>query len=121
MKDDGWKEVLERQYRPEEHAHWAENPPLEGFDQEAYSRPCAALGARIEAALPLDPASDRAQAFRDECNALLAPFRAVATPEMMAGASRFWSQAERYRDDVKMPFSIEVRDLVAAAQRARDA
>ncbi|PSJ37541.1 MerR family transcriptional regulator [Allosphingosinicella deserti] len=120
MKDDGWKEVLERHYTPEELAHWAANPPLEGFDQAAYSRQWEALGARIEEALPLDPASDRAQAFLDEWNALLAPFRAVATPEMMAGASRFWAQAEQYRDDVRMPFSIEVRDLIAAAQCARN-
>ncbi|MEA3014500.1 MAG: MerR family transcriptional regulator, thiopeptide resistance regulator, partial [Sphingomonadales bacterium] len=55
-----------------------------GFDQEAYNRQWADLGGRIAAALPLDPAGAEAQAFYGEWQALLAPFKAVATPEMMA-------------------------------------
>jgi DNA-binding transcriptional MerR regulator len=55
MEAENWKQALERHYTPEQLAHWADNPPPAGFDQEDYSRRWAELGARIEAALPLDP------------------------------------------------------------------
>jgi DNA-binding transcriptional MerR regulator len=119
MADDNWKQVLGQHYSQEELAHWAENPPPAGFDQDTYARQWQELGARIEAALPLDTASDQAQAFVAEWDALLAPFRAVATPQMMAGAQSFWEQADQYRDRVQMPFSPEVFRFIQAAQQAK--
>jgi MerR family transcriptional regulator, thiopeptide resistance regulator len=119
MDQEQWKKVLADHYTPEELAHWAENPPPAGFDQEAYTRQWQELGARIEAALPLDPAGEQAQTFLAEWDALLAPFRAVATPQMMEGATRFWEQADRYRDQVTMPFSREVMRFIQAACEAR--
>jgi hypothetical protein len=110
MADDNWKQVLGQHYSQEELAHWAENPPPAGFDQDIYARQWQELGARIEAALPLDPAGEQAQAFVAEWDALLAPFRAVATPQMMAGAQSFWEQADQYRDQVQMPFSRKCSD-----------
>jgi len=119
MPDDSWKQVLEEHYSPEELAHWADNPPPAGFDQQAYTRQWQELGARIEAALPLDPASARAQAFVAEWDALLAPFRAAATPQMMAGAQSFWEKADVYADKVQMPFSLDVVRFIQAAQQAK--
>lgn len=121
MTDDNWKRVLERQYSPEELQHWADNPAPAGFDQAAYAGKWQDLGGRIEAALPLDPASDQAQAFVAEWDQLLAPFLAVATPQMQAGAQRFWGNAEQHRGEMQLPFGAAVmrfiKDAKAAAQR----
>lgn len=119
MSDNAMKQVLEKHYTPEELAHWAENPPPQGFDQEAYARQWQELGARIEAALPLDPASDEAARFVAEWEQLLAPFKAVATPQMMEGAQRFWDNAEQHRGEMQLPFSPAVMAFIRSAQAAR--
>ncbi len=116
MEQQHWKEALERHYTPEELAHWAENPPPDGFDQAAYARQWRELGARIEAALPLDPKSAKAKALVEEWNALLAPFKAVATPEMMEGAQRFWDNAEQHSGKLDMPFPPAVMRFIREAQ-----
>jgi DNA-binding transcriptional MerR regulator len=118
MEQEQWKKALERHYSGEELAHWAENPPPEGFDQADYSRRWEELGGRIEAALPLDPASAEAQAFVAEWNELLAPFRAVATPQMMEGARRFWQNSEQPAGELKMPFSPAVWQFIQSAGTA---
>lgn len=121
METEHWKQALERHYTPEELARWAENPPPAGFDRADYSRRWADLGARIEAALPLDPAGEAAQAFVAEWEALLEPFRAVATPEMMRGARSFWQSGAAFEGGAKPPFSREAMDFIAAASAARPA
>jgi hypothetical protein len=92
-----------------------------GFDQEAYNRQWADLGGRIAAALPLDPAGAEAQAFYGEWQALLAPFKAVATPEMMAGAANLYNRMDEWRGDRQPPFSMEVWQFIQAAGKARAA
>jgi DNA-binding transcriptional MerR regulator len=123
MEQENWKKVADRYFTPEQQAHWAERmtdvPP--SFDQDAYSRQWAELGARIGAALPLDPASEQAQAFLDEWNALLAPFNAVATPEMKAGAAELYSRMDEWQGEQKPPFSSEVWQFIMAASAARKA
>lgn len=121
MEAESWKQALERHYTPEELAHWADNPPPAGFDQAEYSRRWEELGARIEAALPLDPESSEAQAFVAEWNALLEPFRAVATPEMMRGAQGLWASGAAFEGEAKPPFSRETMDFILAASAARRA
>lgn len=121
METENWKQALERHYTPEELAHWKDNPPPAGFDQAEHSRRWEDLGARIEAALPLDPASAQAQAFVAEWNALLAPFRAAATPEMMRGAKAFWESGAAFEGEVKPPFSREVMTFIMAASAAKPA
>ncbi len=119
MEADKWKQVLEQHYSPEELAHWAEHPPLADFDQEAHSAQWQELGKRIVAALPLDPAGEQAQAFVAEWDALLAPFRALSTVQMMAGAQSFWENSDRYRGQVELPFSPEVFFFMQKAQAAK--
>lgn len=119
MEAEKWKEALARHYSPEELAHWAENAPPADFDQEAYSRQWRELGARIEAALPLDPAGAEARSFYDEWQALLKPFLDVATPEMQAGARRFWENRSQWEGDTRLPFSADVMRLMQAAAAAR--
>lgn len=121
MEHENWKKVADRYFTPEEQARWAErmqDVPA-GFDQDAYSRQWAELSARIEAALPLDPASGEARAFYEEWQALLAPFSAVATPEMMAGATELYSRMDEWRGDQQPPFSMAVWQFIQAAGKAR--
>jgi DNA-binding transcriptional MerR regulator len=119
MEAENWKKVTDRYFTPEERAHWAAHAPAEGFDQQAYSRQWAELSARIEAALPLDPASAEAQAFLDEWQALLKPFTDVATPQMMAGATKLYQRMDEWKDEQKPPFSMRVWQLMQAAAAAR--
>ncbi|HEX8621341.1 MAG TPA: MerR family transcriptional regulator [Allosphingosinicella sp.] len=119
MEAESWKQALERHYTPEELAEWARNPPPAGFDQADYSRRWEELGVRIEAALPLDPACAEAQAFVAEWNALLEPFRAVATPEMVRGAKGFWESGAAFEGGAKPPFSRAVMEFILAASAAK--
>ena len=109
MEQENWKAVFDRYSSPEEQVRWAEKMPAPGtFDQEAYSRQWTDLGERIAARLPLDPTSAEARAFYDEWQALLAPFKAVATPEMMAGATRLYDHMPEWQGEQKPPFPFEV-------------
>ena len=119
MENEKWRELAERHATPDELAEWRDNPPPQGFDQESYSRQWQELGARIEAALPLDPASPEAQAFLGEWQALLKPFLDAATPAMKEGAQRFWQQRAAWEGEVKAPFSAEVQRFIEAAGKAR--
>ncbi|TMJ20063.1 MAG: MerR family transcriptional regulator [Alphaproteobacteria bacterium] len=121
MEPENWKAVTDRYFTPEEKARWSERmSAVPGdFDQEAYSRQWAELSARIEAALPLDPASDEAQALLGEWQALLAPFTSVATPEMMAGATKLYDRMDEWKGEQKPPFSTDVWRFIQEAGKAR--
>ena len=121
MEHENWKAVTDRYFTEEEKAHWAGQGMPAGFDQEAYSRSWADLSARIEAALPLDPAGAEAQSFYDEWQALLAPFKAVASPEMMKGAANLYGRMDEWKDSQKPPFSMEVWNFIQEAGKARPA
>ena len=123
MEDENWKKVVNKHYSPEEQAHWAERMAAlpSGFDPAAYNAQWKALALRIEAALPLDPASAEAQAFLDEWKKLLEPFTQVATPEMMAGATNLYNRMEEWQADQKPPFSMKVWQFIQEAGRARQA
>ena len=122
METENWKKVADRYFSPEEQARWAERmPPDPGFDQAAYSAKWAELGTRIAARLPLDPAGPEAQALYDEWQALLAPFTAVATLEMAAGATKLYDRMPEWQGDMKPPFPMEVWTFIKAAGAARKA
>ena len=121
MEQENWKAVTDRYFSAEEQAHWAERRsemPAD-FDPEAYNRQWTELAARIEAALPLDPAGAEAQAFLVEWQNLLAPFKAVATPEMMEGATNLYNRMDEWKGDQKPPFSMKVWQFIQAAGEAR--
>jgi DNA-binding transcriptional MerR regulator len=121
MEPENWKKVTDRYFSAEEKAEWAERmSAVPGdFDPEAYNRQWADLSLRIEAALPLDPAGREAQALLDEWQALLAPFTAVATPEMMAGATSLYNRMDEWQGDQQPPFSLKVWNFIQAAGKAR--
>ena len=108
MDEENWKKVGDRFWSDEAKADFAANPPPSRFDQKAHSAKWADLTGRIEAALPLDPASEQAKAFYREWQELLAPFKAVATPAMMQSVTRMYDHIDEWKGDQKPPFSSAV-------------
>ena len=120
MEPQDWKKVTDRYFSKEEQAHWAKHMPPRDFDQAEYSRKWADLGKRVEAAIPEGPHSPQARALHDEWLALLAPFKAVATPEMMAGANRFYEQIDEWHCEIpNAPFTPEAFHFIQEIGRRR--
>lgn len=120
MEAEDWKKVTDLYFSKEAQEHWAQHLPQPEFDQAAYSRQWKDLGDRVEAAIPNGPDSREAQALYDEWQELLAPFKAVATPEMMAGATRFYERMDEWHGEVpQAPFTPEVFRFIQAIGRGR--
>lgn len=98
-------------------ASWAALPA--GFDQPAYAQAWRDLGARIEAALPLDPRSTEAQGFVDAWMTLLRPFARAASPQVFAGVARMYDEMDQWGDAVDPGFSKQVWDFIKLAAAAR--
>lgn len=112
MEHENWKAVSDRYLTEEAKADFAANPAPQGFDHAAYSAKWADLSAHIEAALPMDPASAEARAFNDEWQALIAPFKAMATPAMMQGVSKMYDNIGEWKGEQQPPFSQAVWDFI---------
>lgn len=123
MEEQRWKSVTDRYFTPEQKADFAKQmaqlPP--DFSQEDYSAKWKDLGSRIKAALPLDPRSDRARAFLAEWKALLAPFTAVATPEMQAGVSKMYERMDEWQGEADPGFDKQVFDFIREVGQANGA
>jgi DNA-binding transcriptional MerR regulator len=91
------------------------------FDNAAHNEKWKNLAARIKAALPLDPASPKAQAFLDEWGEMIQPFLAVASPEALRGVKNFHENIEKWEGEVEYPFDAEVFRFHQEAARAREA
>jgi DNA-binding transcriptional MerR regulator len=91
------------------------------FDNDAHNEKWKNLADRIKAALPLDPASPKAQAFLDEWTEMIQPFLAVASPEALRGVKNFHENIERWEGEVDYPFDAEVFRFHQEAARAREA
>jgi DNA-binding transcriptional MerR regulator len=122
MEAHDWKKVTDRYFSKEEQARWTEtmkDVPAE-FDQAEYGRKWKALGTRVEAAIPNGPDSPEAQALYDEWQGLLMPFKAVATPEMMAGATKLYERMDEWHGDVpQAPFTPEAFRFIQEVGRRR--
>jgi DNA-binding transcriptional MerR regulator len=122
MEAEDWKKVTDRYFSEEEREHWAKHPPQAGFDQAEYSRKWKDLGDRVQAAIPNGPDTAEAQSLYDEWQALLAPFKAVATPEMMGGATRFYQRMDEWHGEVpNAPFTPEAFSFVQEIGRRKKA
>jgi DNA-binding transcriptional MerR regulator len=121
MSKEQWDKVTDRYFSPEEKAHWAENRQgvPAGFDHEDYNRQWKDLGDRVAAAIPLGPDSVDAQALYDEWQKLLEPFKQVATPEMMQGATKLYERMGEWEGEVKAPFTAEVFAFIQEVGRRR--
>lgn len=123
MEQQDWQRVIDRYFTPDRQAEFAaaKQRLAAGFDQGDYQRRWEELTARIQAALPLEPASPAAQAFYDEWQALLAPFKAVATPRMLQECAGFYERMPEWQGDLQPPFSAEVWQLMKAVAATRAA
>ena len=120
METEDWKNVTDRYFSEEEQAQWKDRPAPAGFDQNEYSRKWADLGARVQAAISKGPDCDEAQALYDEWQALLAPFKAVATPQMMAGANKSYQRMDEWQGDApQAPFTPEAFRFIQEIGRKR--
>ncbi len=115
-----WQKVYDRYYSPEEQAEWValKERAFAHLDMDAYARDWKLLTDRIEAALPLDPASAAAQAFVAEWRALTAPFLREAAPKLAAGTVNLYDRIDEWSDTVEPPFSKRVWDFITAASAA---
>lgn len=122
---EDWRAVSDRYLGDEARADFARVMPAmpEGLDHADYSEKWRDLGARIKAALPLDPDSPAARAFLDEWKTLLAPFTAIATPAMMTGVSTMYDNmgAWQGQSSADPGFDSDVWSFVKAAALARNA
>ncbi|MBA2935129.1 MerR family transcriptional regulator [Sphingomonas sp. CGMCC 1.13654] len=123
VEPENWKAVTDRYFTPQEKAEWREKfaDVTEDFDQEAYGAQWKALSARIEAAMPMDPASVEAQGFVDEWFALLKPFSRIATPAMWNGTVRMYQNMDKWPAKADPGFSAEVWLFIQSATQARRA
>jgi DNA-binding transcriptional MerR regulator len=87
-------------------------------ERKAAMEQFTALNARVKAALPLDPASDEAQALLAERDAMLAPFLA-AMPPMMKEMSKNLSAKIR-QGELASPIDAEVHRFYREAVQVRD-
>jgi DNA-binding transcriptional MerR regulator len=114
-----WKQVTDKYMSEEARADFAAKMPemAPEFDQAEYNARWKDLGSRIKAALPLDPTGDTAFAYVREWFALLAPFTAVATPAMMAGARQMYVNMDEWqgRSAADPGFDHEVFNFIQAA------
>ena len=114
-----WESLSGRYMSAQGKADFAAAPYPEGLNQAEYTAKWAALGAKITAALPLDPASDAARALLAEWRELLAPFTAIATPAMMQDVSKMYSDMPNWGEGAPSPgFDHEVWNFIQAASKA---
>lgn len=114
-----WDALSSRYMSEQAKADFAAAPYPEDFDQAEYAAKWAALGANIKAALPLDPASEEAQALLAEWQELLAPFTAIATPAMMQDVSKLYTDMPNWGEGAPNPgFDHEVWQFIQAAGKA---
>ncbi|MET4896550.1 MerR family transcriptional regulator [Sphingomonadaceae bacterium jetA1] len=120
MTTTQWKAVVDRHFTQDEQRHWAERMATlaPDFDLDAYQAQWAELGQRIAIALPLDPDAEAARGFVREWFALLAPFRAVATPEMWAGATRLHADRAAWDGQEDPGFPAQVWQFIQQAETA---
>ena len=123
MSEEKWAEIQNRYMSEEQLAAFekAQAKMPADFDQQAYTEKWKDLDRRIVAALPMDPASSQAQAFLDEWDALIQPFLAVASPEMLEGVKNLHENMEDWQGEVDNGFSLEAYRFHQDAHAAREA
>ena len=116
MTQENWQAVTDRYLSDQAKRDFAATAYPQGFDQAAYSARWADLARRIEAALPMDPASDEARAFKREWAELLKPFTQVASPAMKAGVERMYDHIDDWKGEQTPPFSAAVWGFIQSVK-----
>ena len=120
VQNEQWQKIYDRYYTEEEQDKWrnVKSKWMQGGDCDSYGLAWIDLVARIKQALPLDPASHKAQQFLAEWNKLLQPFEKNLTPQMREDARRFWRNIDDWHGEVDQPVSPEVVKFITAAKAA---
>lgn len=114
-----WKPIVDRYHSAEEQAEWQARMPADtDFDQAAYSAKWRDLGARIKAAMPLDPTSEAALAYVREWFTLLEPFSRVATKQMWEGSARMYADMDNWQGAADPGFDKSVWQFIQTATEA---
>jgi hypothetical protein len=123
MSEAKWAEIQQRYMSAEQRdaLEQAYTALPRDFDHDAHHAKFKDLDRRIVAALPMDPASPRAQAFLDEWEALIEPFIAVAKPAMLEGMMNMLGNIEEWQGEVDSDFSAEAYRFHIEAHKAREA
>jgi DNA-binding transcriptional MerR regulator len=124
MEAEDWKKVTDRYFSKEDQEHWAER--MKGRWAAGRLRP-GRIWPQMEGSRrprrgghPSGPDSPEAQALYDEWQALLAPFKAVASPEMMAGATKLYERMDEWhRDAPQAPFTPQAFRFIQEIGRRR--
>lgn len=116
-----WKKVFDRYYTEEEQARWEAKRAMisAGFNLGEYLAKWTDLGGRIAAELPMDPASDKARAYLDEWNALLAPFKMAADARMKTETVALYDRMDEWSGEMSPGFTKAVWEFIKAAAVAR--
>jgi DNA-binding transcriptional MerR regulator len=118
---ENWRDVTSEFLSPEERqaaADAARKLPPNHF--EVQRQKWRDLGARIEAALPLDPDSALAESFVREWLALIAPWWQVASPAARAAAKELYGRMGEWEGRAEPGFSLQaVKAVQAAGARMR--
>lgn len=95
---EAWDALVRRYMDEATQAEFAQAMPAMAhvIHQPDYAAKWQALGQRIKAALPLAPDTPEALGFVRAWMALLAPFSAVATPAMWAGAHSLYDDVDSW-------------------------
>ena len=117
-----WKGVTDRYFSDEAKADFARTHPWGSAEESAaLGARWRDLGARIKAAMPMDPASAEARGFAREWSALLAPFAAVATPAMWQGSQQMYADMDQWEgqadpgfDAATVRFILQVMTMAKA-------
>ena len=122
MSQEKWTDIHNRYMNENELKAFkqAQETLPKDFDQKAHTLKWKDLDRRIVAALPMDPASPKAQAFLDEWHALIQPFLEVATPEMLKGIKKMHENIDEWQGEVDNGFSAEAYHFHVAASEARE-
>lgn len=122
MSAERWAEIQQRYMTAEQRGAFERATAAlpADYDHDAHHAKFRDLDRRIVAALPLDPASPQAQAFLDEWDALVAPYVAVASPEMLQGMMTMLDSIEEWEGKVDSDFSAAAYRFHQAAHEARE-
>ena len=120
MEQENWKKIVDQYWSPEAQAEFQSKfaDDGSGFDGPAYQAQWKELSKRIEAAMPLDPASDQALAFANEWFALLEPFTRVASKGMWESSARMYEGMDKWEGQADPGFSKRVWDFIREATTA---
>ena len=117
MNTETWKDYFEKHCSPEEKQKWmSAKLKAAAGDWDSYASKWQDLSNKIAKALPLDPASDRAQDLLAKWSELLTPFAHSLDGDMKSAAQ---SLAARTTEGLlEPPVSQDVWDFIEAARRA---